>query len=611
MSGLGMSGLPKPRSMTSLAGVAGLVAQLVDDREHVGRQPVDPAELHEGPGYRTASAAPAIFADEVGASPRRRAARRSPSHSQPGHLLQVLDQVPVPGGAPPHVELDGRHGSGKRSPGRPSSPPSSSSRAATRAASSRTVARTPADPGVDPPTGQRGGDHLRSRSAVRSSEETPSRTARARPGSRGPLRRARRSSGPRPGHRSWPGPRQQDVGEESHPADQRPEADPRRDGRHRGQHRHRRQRGPVRPANGEQVVEAEHAVEPSASARRSRRGPGRRVGRTSAGRRRPSSFLPAVPVAPASEEGGADGAGLFAQPGGDDVDRRAVVEGLHQAGEGRPNRLEQDRPAPTSPPPMTIVLGSKTLARLASPRASHQAKLAITAVAPGSPSAAARVTCSPRTASGSPPASSTRRGAAPTSAASRPSRPRPLPEAKRSQQPRLPQGQRGPWGSMTMCPNSPAKPLAPSWSRPLATIPPPMPVPRVTMSTSSRPCAAPRTRSAQPAQLASLATRTDDAGNLASSPARMGRPTIAGRLGAKRSTPSLSTKPGAPTPTSSPVRPGASLATTPATASSSSSPSPVSAPGLHRRRHRRRRGRCRGSWSPRRRYRWCHRSSST
>ena len=78
--------------------------------------------------------------------------------------------------------------------------------------------------------------------------------------------------------------------------------------------------------------------------------------------------------------------------------------------------------------------------------------------AAGSPAAAAAETSSPRTLSGSPPASLTTSPRRPASAASRASTPSPAPEAKRSQQPRRPQGHGGPAGSTTMWPISPAKP---------------------------------------------------------------------------------------------------------------------------------------------------------
>ena len=119
------------------------------------------------------------------------------------------------------------------------------------------------------------------------------------------------------------------------------------------------------------------------------------------------------------------------------------------------------------------------MARLARPRATHHPKRFMISRAGPSPSAAATVTCSPRTASASPPASATSRGASPAMAVSRPRAPRPLPDAKRSQHPCLPHGHRGPCGSTTMWPNSPAYRLEPSTSRPPEITAPPMPVPRV------------------------------------------------------------------------------------------------------------------------------------
>ena len=59
----------------------------------------------------------------------------------------------------------------------------------------------------------------------------------------------------------------------------------------------------------------------------------------------------------------------------------------------------------------------------------------------------------------------------------------------------LDQVQRLPRGSTQMWPISPASPRAPPSSLPPCTMPPPMPVPKVTSSTSSRPRPAPRVAS--------------------------------------------------------------------------------------------------------------------
>src|ERR671910_3523167 len=188
------------------------------------------------------------------------------------------------------------------------------------------------------------------------------------------------------------------------------------------------------------------------------------------------------------------------------------------------------------------------------PSATHTANSRMTSSASSSPSCAAWVTCSPRTLSASPPARSTARRNRPHSAACRPSQPRPLPEANRSQQPRRPHGHRGPARSTTMCPASPPKPWAPRTSSPSAMRPAPMPVPRVTSTASSAPRAAPATYSPQAAQVASLSIRPGGSSRRSSS-----TPTSTlcwpGRLGLTRSTPLRSTSPAIPTPTAVMARP--------------------------------------------------------
>ena len=94
------------------------------------------------------------------------------------------------------------------------------------------------------------------------------------------------------------------------------------------------------------------------------------------------------------------------------------------------------------------------------------------------------------------------------SASSRASRPRALPEAYCSQQPRLPHSHRWPPGMMIWWPNSPATPNLPRSTRPSITMAPPMPVPRVMQTSRSCPCPAPKRHSAQAAASASLTSMT-------------------------------------------------------------------------------------------------------
>ena len=110
---------------------------------------------------------------------------------------------------------------------------------------------------------------------------------------------------------------------------------------------------------------------------------------------------------------------------------------------------------------------------------------------------------SPRTRSSSPTATGE-----PARASSRASRPRTLPEAYCSRQPRLPHSQRWPSGTTTMCPNSPAIPYRPRCTRPSTTMPPPMPVPSVTMTRWLSPRPAPNRHSAHAAAFASFSTTT-------------------------------------------------------------------------------------------------------
>ena len=87
--------------------------------------------------------------------------------------------------------------------------------------------------------------------------------------------------------------------------------------------------------------------------------------------------------------------------------------------------------------------------------------------------------------------------APPAIAISRPNRPSPLPDANRSQQPCLPHGQRGPCGSTTMWPNSPAYRLEPSISSPRADDPPADPGPEGDHQNLVRTRGLPHGRSAQ------------------------------------------------------------------------------------------------------------------
>ena len=211
--------------------------------------------------------------------------------------------------------------------------------------------------------------------------------------------------------------------------------------------------------------------------------------------------------------------------------------------------------------------GSRMLVRLTRPRATHRANSSTTASAPSSPSRAAAWTCSPRTRAGSPPATSTTRRSRPPTAASRASCARPEPDANRSQQPRRPQTQGGPFGSTTMWPNSPVNPWAPTRRRPPATTPPPIPVPSVTITMSSQPRPAPTVHSDSAAQVASLPTTS---GTLSRAPSRPATSTSAtsGMLGDARRTPSSVTRPGTPTPS---VGSGpASASSAPATSASAS-----------------------------------------
>ena len=204
-----------------------------------------------------------------------------------------------------------------------------------------------------------------------------------------------------------------------------------------------RQRRPLGLADGPDVVVAEHAVHAGGDRRRGRGERRRRACRgTSAARRRSASrHKPALarrqrarrPHRPARRRRRARsppaGAGRRPRPA------RRRWRGRTRAG-GRP-------PAPR-PPPSTKHSGSSTPARLARPKPTHHPTSSMTCWAAGSPAAAAAETSSPRTLSGSPPASRTTSPSRPARAASRARTPSPAPEAKRSQQPRRPHGHGGP-----------------------------------------------------------------------------------------------------------------------------------------------------------------------
>src|SRR5205823_823777 len=209
------------------------------------------------------------------------------------------------------------------------------------------------------------------------------------------------------------------VGEQRDPRDERTEHDPGGLDRERAEQDARLQRGVVGSGDGPEMVEDEHTVE--AQLLRSARGR-QRLFRVVAELRKRQSDAQASAAAPMAPARSPSSAGTMLMTG-----RRSAAS----TRSANATRVGSNRtsPASTSPPPITNISGSKTLARFASPSASHQANRPKTARAPASPSMAARVTCSPRTASGSSPASSRTRGTWPAWAASRARRPSPLPDA--------------------------------------------------------------------------------------------------------------------------------------------------------------------------------------
>ena len=181
------------------------------------------------------------------------------------------------------------------------------------------------------------------------------------------------------------------------------------------------------------------------------------------------------------------------------------------------------------PPPRTMRSRSRTSTRLATPRATSRQNPSRTRIAPGSPSAAAPATWWPVIASAEP-ARTRPRSNLPASAASRPIRPSAVPDAKYSHGPRCPVMCSGPWASTTMCPDSPANPLAPCTSRPSRTKPVPIPVPSATKAKLSEPRPAPSLASAHVPAVASLPTFTGTPRALSNS-GPIGNSTRFGRLG--------------------------------------------------------------------------------
>ena len=121
------------------------------------------------------------------------------------------------------------------------------------------------------------------------------------------------------------------------------------------------------------------------------------------------------------------------------------------------------------------------------------------------------------------------------------------PDAYRSQQPRLPHTHNSPSCCTTMCPISPANPFAPRCNWPPITMPPPIPVPSVTMTAFIAPLAAPAFHSPYAAMVASFSTCT-----LMPSRERSSGPTAMlcapFMLGDARTIPSGVISPGTPTP---------------------------------------------------------------
>ena len=280
---------------------------------------------------------------------------------------------------------------------------------------------------------------------------------------------------------------------------------------------------------------------------RRRRTPRRACHGTSAARRRSASPQPAL----ARRQRAADRAGAL--PEGGRHDHRQRVAGrrprrARRTWRGR-TRSGGRRPAPPrrrarSTPGRAPRPGwpGRSRSTTRPPR--------MTCCAAGSPAAAAAETSSPRTLSGSPPASRTTSPSRPARAASRARTPSPAPEAKRSQQPRRPQGHGGPAGSTTMWPISPAKPADADLHPPVEHDAAADAGPQRDHDDVAEATGGPQAVLGQHGEVGVVldqerSVRAAGRRSARSSP----RPGPAGRLGAKQSRPWRSTMPGAPTPT--------------------------------------------------------------
>src|SRR3990172_2449245 len=204
-------------------------------------------------------------------------------------------------------------------------------------------------------------------------------------------------------------------------------------------------------------------------------------------------------------------------------------------------------PIVDTPPPITMTSGLNACTRLASSLPIISPASSITALASRSPLLAARPTASAVISAGGPLAS-IRLVRSPASMRSRALRAIAGPAASASRWPCWPQPHKAPPGLTSMCPSSPARPLAPRTSRPLAMTPPPMPVLIVRYSMSSDPRAAPYRPSARAATLASFPKMIGTLKCCWRSALR-GMSNQPGTFGASKTTPSTgSSGPGTPTP---------------------------------------------------------------
>ncbi|CAB5029699.1 unannotated protein [freshwater metagenome] len=230
--------------------------------------------------------------------------------------------------------------------------------------------------------------------------------------------------------------------------------------------------------------------------------------------------------------------------------------------------MSRKSPASETPPPITKAVGSKTAAKSANPRPSQVPTPLKASMATRSPSSAALVKCAPWTPSGVPSPSDSRRPASPRLLAARAlaSRTSALPLAYCSQHPLRPQAHGNPSGIAFIWPISPAAPCAPRNNTPSMMMPPPMPVPTVTIVKSSISSPAPNLNSPHAAAFPSFSTTTGRP-TTSSSKARAGtfdQP----RFGAKKTVDlAESTGPATPnpTPTTAPGYGALSSATTSAT----------------------------------------------